>query len=62
MGPAAVGLTMQGPWVGGALINQQWSFAGWGDQDFSQLLIQPFVNHNLPDGLYLVSAPILTAD
>jgi hypothetical protein len=29
-GPAAVGLTMQGPWVVGALINNQWSFAGWG--------------------------------
>jgi hypothetical protein len=48
--------------VVGALANQQWSFAGWGDRDVSQLLIQPFVNYNLPDGLYLVSAPIITAD
>jgi hypothetical protein len=62
VGPAAVGLTMQGPWVVGALANQQWSVAGWGDQDVSQLLIQPFVNDNLPGGLYLVSAPILTAN
>ena len=30
-GPAAVALTMQGPWVVGALANNQWSFAGWGD-------------------------------
>jgi hypothetical protein len=57
MGPAAVGLTIQGPWVVGALANQQWSFAGWGDNDVSQLLIQPFVNYNLPDGWYLSSAP-----
>jgi hypothetical protein len=44
MGPAAVALSIQGPWVFGALINQQWSFAGWRDQDVSQLLIQPFLN------------------
>jgi hypothetical protein len=62
MGPAAVALTMQGPWVVGALANQQWSFAGWRDQDVSQLLIQPFVNYNLPDAWYLVSAPIITAN
>jgi hypothetical protein len=37
MGPAAVALTMQGPWVVGALANQQWSFAGWRDQAVSQL-------------------------
>jgi hypothetical protein len=57
MGPAAVALSIQGPWVFGALANQQWSFAGWRDQDVSQLLIQPFVNYNLPDAWYLVSAP-----
>lgn len=26
------------------------------------LLLQPFVNYNLPGGWYLVSAPIITAD
>jgi hypothetical protein len=62
MGPAAVALTMQGPWVIGALANQQWSFAGWRDQAVSQLLIQPFVNYNLPHAWYLVSAPIITAN
>jgi hypothetical protein len=62
MGPAAVALIMEGPWVAGALVNQQWSFAGWGEQDVSQLLIQPFLNYNLPDGWYLSSAPILTAN
>ena len=42
MGPAAVVLTMQGPWVVGALANQQWSFAGDSDRrSVSQMLIQP---------------------
>ena len=38
-GPTAVALTMQGPWVVGALLNNQWSFAGWGDTRFNQMLI-----------------------
>jgi hypothetical protein len=62
MGPAAVVLTIQGPWVFGALVNQQWSFAGWRDQDVSQLLIQPFVNDNFEHGWYLTSVPIITAN
>jgi len=33
IGPTAVALTMQGPWVVGALINNQWSFAGWDAKD-----------------------------
>jgi hypothetical protein len=61
-GPAAVGLFMQGKWVYGALANQQWSFAGWGDHNVNQLLIQPFVNYNLPNGWYVTSAPIMTAN
>jgi hypothetical protein len=62
MGPSGVGLLMKGPWVVGALANQQWSFAGWGDKSFNQLLVQPFLNYNFKDGWYLTSAPILTAD
>ena len=51
------------PWVTGRLVRQLWSFAGDGDrQDVSQLLIQPFVNYNMADGWYLVSAPIITAN
>ena len=62
LGPTAVALTMQGPWVVGALINNQWSVAGWGDENVNQMLLQPFVNYNFPGGLYLTSAPIITAD
>jgi hypothetical protein len=63
MGPTAVALTIQGPWVFGVLANQQWSFAGDSDRrSVSQMLIQPFVNYNLGDGWYLASVPIITAD
>jgi hypothetical protein len=62
LGPAAVALTMQGHWVVGALMNNQWSVAGWGSGHVNEMLIQPFVNYNLPDHWYLVSSPILTAN
>ena len=61
-GPAVVALTIQGHWVIGAVANQQWSFAGWGDKNVSAFLVQPFVNYNLPHGWYLVASPIMTAD
>ena len=62
LGPAAVGLYMEGPWVVGALVNQQWSMVGWGKRDVNGLLVQPFVNYNLSDGWYLTSAPIITGN
>lgn len=38
LGPSAVALTIQGPCVLGALINNQWSIAGWGKKDVNQML------------------------
>ena len=62
-GPAGVALMIYGPWVFGALANNQWSFAGNGKRDnVNQLLLQPFVNYNLPGGWYLTSSPIITAN
>jgi hypothetical protein len=62
-GPSAVALTVQGPWLYGALINNVWSFAGDDDRDdVNAMLIQPFVNYNLPDGWYVVSSPIIIAN
>jgi hypothetical protein len=62
-GPAAIALYMTGPWVMGGLINNQWSFAGDSDRDdVNKMLINPFLNYNLPKGWYLSSAPIITAD
>ena len=62
MGPAGVALTIQGPWVIGALLNNQWSFAGWGDKPVNAMLLQPIMNYNLPGGWYLTSSPIITAN
>jgi len=60
-GPAGVILLMPKPFVVGALVRQLFSFAGNDDRaDVSQLLIQPFVNYNLPKGWYLVSSPAIT--
>ena len=48
-GPAGAVLTMQGPWVFGALLTNQWSFAGWSEQKVNAMLLQPFLNYNLPE-------------
>jgi hypothetical protein len=46
-----------------ALINNVWSFAGDDDRDdVNAMLIQPFLNYNLPNGWYLVSSPIIMAN
>lgn len=63
VGPSVVVLTMHKQWVYGVLANQIWSFAGDEDRtNVSQMLVQPFVNYNLPKGWYLTSAPIITAN
>ncbi len=62
-GPTAVALTIQGPWVVGALANNLWSYAGKDDrEDVNQFLLQYFINYNLPQGWYISSAPIITAN
>jgi hypothetical protein len=62
-GPAVVALTMRGPWVFGALANNAWSYAGDSDRrSVNAFLVQPFVNYNLSQGWFLVSAPVMTAD
>jgi hypothetical protein len=61
-GPAAVALLMEGPWVIGALANNQWSFAGWTSDEANQFLLQPFVNYNFAKGWYLTSSPNITAN
>jgi hypothetical protein len=62
-GPSVVVLTIQGHWLFGALANNIWSFASTGKgSNVNQMLIQPFVNYNFPDGWYLTSSPVITAD
>jgi len=60
-GPSAVALLIEGHWVVGALVNNVFSSGGAGPT-YSNFLIQPFINYNLPDGLYLTTAPIITAN
>ena len=63
VGPTAVVLTSQGHWLFGALAQNLFSVAGpSGRSDVDQMLIQPFVNYNLPHGWYLTSSPIITAN
>jgi hypothetical protein len=62
MGPAGVALAIQGPWVYGALMNNQWSVGGWGDSAVNSMLLQWFVNYNLPGGWYFTTSPIVTAN
>jgi hypothetical protein len=59
-GPSAVVLRIDGSWVYGALVNNVW--AGTQNQRVNQMLIQPFLNYNLPHGWYLTTSPIITAN
>jgi hypothetical protein len=62
-GPSFVILTMSGPWVVGVLSNDVWSFAGDDSRPpVHQFLAQYFINYNLPQGWYLTSSPIITAN
>lgn len=63
LGPSVVALTMRGPWVIGTIVSQLWSVAGDADRaDFSNFLLQYFINYNLADGWFLTTGPIITAN
>jgi len=62
-GPSAVALVMPGHWVIGALVSNQWSFAGDDNRpSVNTGLIQPFINYNFPDGWYATMSPIITVN
>jgi hypothetical protein len=65
LGPSFVVLHLAkgDPWVYGVLLNNVWSVgSGNGQPSYNNGLIQPFVNYNFPEGLYLTSSPLLTVD
>jgi len=63
VGPSAVLVAMPKDWVIGILANQQWSIGnGAPNQRVNAMLIQPFINYNLPEGWYLTTSPIITAN
>ncbi len=65
LGPQAVVLKLEkgSPWVYGALVNNVWSLSS--DKQggrYNNFLLQPFVNYNLPGGLYFNTGPVITAN
>ena len=62
LGPTAVALTFNGPWVYGGLINNIWSVSGSGLKDINMMTLQPFINYNLSGGRYFTSSPLITAN
>ena len=64
-GLSAVFLTMPGNWVVGSLFSNVWANSDDpGRDDVNLFSWQYFLNYNIPnsDGLYVVSAPIITAN
>jgi len=63
MGPTGVVL-FQPKWgTFGGLVRQLWSVAGDSDrQNVNQTLLEPFLNYNLPDGWYLITDMVITAN
>jgi hypothetical protein len=59
IGPSIVALTTLDKWVVGIVTNNVWTF---GDAAENKFLFQYFANYNLPNAVYLVSGPILTAN
>lgn len=56
-------LTIRGPWVVGVLVTDVASIGGEAiRRNVHQMLIEPFVDYNLPHGWYLTSVPMITAD
>jgi hypothetical protein len=63
VGPTVVVLRSQGHWLFGSLVQNLFSVAGpSARKDVNQMLLQPFVNYNLPHKWYLTSSPIITAN
>jgi hypothetical protein len=59
----AVALITPGKWVMGTLVTQTWSFAGHPNfPNYSNVLVEPFINYNLKNGWALKTSPILTAN
>ena len=63
IGPNVVVLAMPRKFVMGVLINNIWSVSSNKQGGaYNNFLLQPFINYNFPGGLYLTTAPIVTAD
>jgi len=62
-GPTGVVFFDIKPFTFGALLNNIWSFAGDSDRaNVNLMTFQPFINYNMPDGWFLTSSPVMTAN
>ena len=61
-GPTAVLLAMPGDFVLGLLGTQLWSVDDSDDPDVNLSTLQYFINYNLPEGWYLTSTPLISAN
>lgn len=64
LGPTFVVLHLdpKSPWVYGVLVNNVWSVGGDSGSPYSNFVLQPFLNYNLPGGSYLTTSPVITAN
>jgi hypothetical protein len=63
LGPTALILSIEGPWVVGFLGQHVWSFAEHGSEpSVNSTLLQPIFNYNIAKGWYLTSVPVITAN
>lgn len=63
VGPTLAIVSIPDPWVIGVVVSNLWSFAGDNRRAKVDLLsIQPFLNYNFPNGWYLTSTPLITAN
>jgi hypothetical protein len=63
VGPSAVALVIVKPFVVGAVVGNTWSVGGDSDREDVNLFVgQYFINYNLPEGWYLTSSPVITAN
>jgi hypothetical protein len=64
LGPTFVLLHLDpaSPWVYGVLVNNIWSVGGTSGEPYNNLLVQPFLNYNLPGGTYFTTSPVVTAN
>ena len=62
-GPAVRVTYRKGPWNLGFIASQRWSFAGSDNRaDVNQLLLRGAVRRQLPNDLFFVYAPLITAN
>jgi len=62
-GIGAVGLTMKGPWVIGALVTQSWpAFDTGGEPKTELFVVQPAINYNFGGGWAMSFSPAITAN